>query len=695
MRSIKGLLGSWLILYSLSFLSFSNEIVTTASLIKEMTDLNSLTYLPDPSYRLIQFSSYDRRSIQRLHKHWFENSDGFGNEPIPGFVSVLKEETKDEEGEYLLAEVKAPGAIVRTWTAGIRGRLLVYIDESPEPLFDGPAEEFFRFPYSRFLGTSSIKEEDLKGSFYQRDSAYCPIPFSKYCRIVWIGRKKDLHFYHIMFRVYPEGTIIQSFTPEDLKKNEELILRASRILKGEDTPDSTNLQKITFDNELPIKEDIVVWQNNIGPGVVNTLKIKIQDGDSEGGRDIILRIYADGIKEPLVDSPLIDFFASAPGINPYTSLPLEVTQEGWLISRFPMPYRESLAIVLRNLSDKAKRVLGEVYSTAYEWDEEKSMYFLARWRGEVGLYVKSSHPYDLPFLYAKGKGCLVGAVSHVFNPSKGPASGGNWWGEGDEKIFVDDDILPSIFGTGSEDFYNYSWSATDIFFYPYCGQPRNDGPGNRGFVSNYRWLFLDRVPFDRFIAFSIELLMHETTVDVGYARIAYYYARPETTDDHSPISDYEYNPLLVRSDWSWLPHPIGSARKAVFYQAEDCVYNFDDVSLISDYRWAGRGLCLWKPSRSEEKLSFKIWIPESREYEIKLVCALIPQGGEFTVAIDNTEVKEGDAIRKIDLNNAHRTLSREISLGRYQLEKGEHTFTLSSTSEGGKLIGIDFIWLQP
>ena len=32
-----------------------------------------------------------------------------------------------------------------------------------------------------------------------------------------------------------------------------------------------------------------------------------------------------------------------------------------------------------------------------------------------------------------------------------------WWGEGDEKIFVDGETFPSHFGTGSEDYYGYSF----------------------------------------------------------------------------------------------------------------------------------------------------------------------------------------------------------------------------------------------
>ena len=32
-----------------------------------------------------------------------------------------------------------------------------------------------------------------------------------------------------------------------------------------------------------------------------------------------------------------------------------------------------------------------------------------------------------------------------------------WWGEGDEKVFVDGEKFPSHFGTGTEDYYGYAW----------------------------------------------------------------------------------------------------------------------------------------------------------------------------------------------------------------------------------------------
>lgn len=674
-------------------LAYTNSIITTAQLIEEIADLQQLTEFPNNDYKLLQFSSYDRRSVQRLHSDWFSNSDGFGSEPIPGFMSVLKEEKDGENGEYLLAKVDGPGTIVRFWTAAIKGNLKVYLDNEEMPIYEGPAESFFRSPYNPFIEGTKITEELLKGSLYQRDAAYCPMPFSRLCKIVWIGKIQDIHFYHLMVRVYKEGTIVQTFSPNDLKVAEEQIVKICNILKKPETLwAEEQSQKITIENELPPKQEVAIWSNKTGPGAVINLKLRVKDYmPTLTLRELILRIYADGIQEPLVDSPLIDFFSAAPGINPYQSLPMEITPDGWLVSRFPMPYQKDMTITLRNITDRNLYIEGEVLSQPYEWESDSSMYFCARWRSSQSIWVRPEHPYDLPFLYAKGKGCIVGAVSHVFNPSTGPTSGGNWWGEGDEKIFVDQDKVPSIFGTGSEDFYNYSWSATDIFYYPYCGQPRNDGPGNRGFVSNFRWLILDRIPFNEYVAFSLELLIHSEVYDMEYARIAYYYARPETTDDHSPIADRVYDPLSARDNWHWLPEPKGAANNAIFYQAEDCLNTKTQTELLKSYMWAGRGLCVWKPKRGGEIITFKIQVPRDGNYDVKLICALSPQSGNFHVLFDEKLITTSP----ISLYDEFHVLSREFNLGKQQITSGEHTLTLKFIGAESKDIGIDFIWLQP
>ena len=76
--------------------------VTTGSLYEEMIDMVGLAEFPEPAYETVQFSSYDRRSNLPGGGDWFANSDGFGNEPIPGFEAVLREPGEDGIGEYLM-----------------------------------------------------------------------------------------------------------------------------------------------------------------------------------------------------------------------------------------------------------------------------------------------------------------------------------------------------------------------------------------------------------------------------------------------------------------------------------------------------------------------------------------------------------------------------------------------------------------
>lgn len=120
----------------------ADPTITTGTLVREMVDLRRFCEYPQPTFKTVQFSSYDRRSSVPGGPDWFANSDGFGREPIPNFEAVIKEAPKDGTGEYVICDVKGPGAIVRVWTARIRGRIQLYLDDSATPLFDGDATDF-------------------------------------------------------------------------------------------------------------------------------------------------------------------------------------------------------------------------------------------------------------------------------------------------------------------------------------------------------------------------------------------------------------------------------------------------------------------------------------------------------------------------------------------------------------------------
>ena len=98
---------------------------------------------------------------------------------------------------------------------------------------------------------------------------------------------------------------------------------------------------------------------------------------------------------------------------------------------------------------------------------------------------------DMNLVNFFGEGRYVGTVMHVQNPTQA------WWGEGDEKVWVDGERFPSWIGTGTEDYFGYAWSNPEVFSRPYHGQARADGPGCGGQIGNVRWHVMDDIPFKK------------------------------------------------------------------------------------------------------------------------------------------------------------------------------------------------------
>ena len=60
----------------------SPPAVTTGSLLGEMTDLGRLARRPAPAYRMVQFSSFDRRSTTAEAPGWYTGSTACGAKSI-------------------------------------------------------------------------------------------------------------------------------------------------------------------------------------------------------------------------------------------------------------------------------------------------------------------------------------------------------------------------------------------------------------------------------------------------------------------------------------------------------------------------------------------------------------------------------------------------------------------------------------
>jgi hypothetical protein len=671
--------------------------ITIESLFEEMVDMVGLARFPEPAFRTVQFSSTDRRSRLPGGPDWFANSDGFGGEPIPNFEKVLREPNADEIGEYLIADVAGPGAIVRLWTAAISGEVRMYIDGAQTPIFKGSADEFFHRPYDHFEQSKEIDADTFGRTVYQRDASYAPIPFARHLRVVWTGNVKEIHFYELQVRLYDKDASVVSFRPEDIHTYRETIERVTKALADPDEwikPRSQAGAK-SFDISVAASEKKVVAEFE-GSQAVEQLVIRLNAPDMDKAlRQTLLQVTCDGYPWPQVQSPVGDFFGAGPGINPYQSLPFTVRPDGTMICRFVMPFERSCKVELVNLGDQSVDATGTVTAMPLAWNE-RSMHFRARWRVDHDLIASNRDVQDLPFLLAQGKGVYVGTSAYLLNPAEVPTPYGNWWGEGDEKVFVDNEATPSIFGTGSEDYFNYSWSAPDIFIYPYCGQPRNDGPGNRGFVTNYRWHILDAIPFRQNIRFYMELFSHERTPGLSYARIGYHYARPGVTDDHLAIMPADLRAPVLPEGWQ--PAARMGAANSVFFPSEDCVTDKQNTHMEAGALWAGAKLLVWTPKNSGDRKSFKIAIDAAGKKQINVAFALTPRSGKVAFYLDGQPLKLADRSDSVDLYRPYRTLLRRVALMPGELTAGDHTLTLEwrGAAEGVTQpeVGIDFLWVQ-
>jgi Protein of unknown function (DUF2961) len=129
-------------------------------------------------------------------------------------------------------------------------------------------------------------------------------------------------------------------------------------------------------------------------------------------------------------------------------------------------------------------------------------------------------------LTTRGRGRFVGTHLHVFNPR------GGWWGEGDEKFFVDGEEFPSSFGTGSEDYFGFAWSSSERFSRPYHGQLLNED--NRGHADDNRWHIPHSVPFQMGFDGYIEKYFPNAR-PTRYAAVAYWYLAPGASDPYGPV----------------------------------------------------------------------------------------------------------------------------------------------------------------
>ena len=241
-----------------------------------------------------------------------------------------------------------------------------------------------------------------------------------------------------------------------------------------------------------------------GPGVITHMWFTFlapgphpwaKDG-SANHQEMLLRIYYDGSKRPGVEAPLGDFLANSFGKrSEVISVPVVVEDADSYNCFWRMPFRKSARVEIVNQSRKKINLL--YYNI--DWIKKDSLpkdtpYFYAQYRQEYPV----EQGRDYVILETQGKGHYVGTVLSV------RARSPSWFGEGDEKIYIDGEKKPSIWGTGTEDYFLSAWGLKTTSP-PYFGTPYFDQWGIvGGHTSAYRWHVQDPLVFNTSIKVTIE-----------------------------------------------------------------------------------------------------------------------------------------------------------------------------------------------
>lgn len=282
-------------------------------------------------------------------------------------------------------------------------------------------------------------------------------------------------------------------------------------------------------------------------------------------RNLVLRAYWDGEETPSIEAPLGDFFNMGHGIAvSNAALPVTTTcpqdQEKKLGGNvamncyWPMPFANGARLTLTN--DAEKRVHSLYFYVDYETHDAvpdgTPLRFHAQFRREnpttgtegdlsangVNYWSRGEAPNtdgaeNYVILEATGRGHYVGCNLSVDNIDPTP-DGLTWWGEGDDMIFIDGETIPSIIGTGSEDYFGHAWGM-HAKGYPYQGTSLHEHdperPGRRK-CTNYRFHIEDPVNFETALKVTIEH-GHANLQENDYSSVAFWYQ----TEPHAPFPD--------------------------------------------------------------------------------------------------------------------------------------------------------------
>ncbi len=442
----------------------NEQVITFRSLLGEMAGLENLTRYPDPSYRLVQFSSYDRRSIHPDSAGWYANND---------YTQFIREETTDGRREFVMLETEGPGAVVRWWMTfgnsdALNSYIRVYVDGRTEPVLEGMAPQLVGeevlAPAPLSTSVSPLTEPQRRGY-----NLYLPIPFAGKCKItlendsvlITAQRRSPSIYYNIDARLYEEGTRVMSVKRETFNDDTLAIRECASVLMmksaggkqgmgagdeevksygakqgmgaGEKEVNSSGLKqgmgagvkevnssgvgnnemKKSLDGQIAPGTGLSLTVSGRGLAINGfSLRLTAAAENAVSLKGTVIRLFFDG--RQTAEVPAGNFFGTGYSYSGYNTRFTSADADWTLHSSWLMPFRDSCRVVIFNRTDDTITVSSLVSLTRYKWDE-KSMHFGASFRDYPGFETAGSEHTggtglhtDLNIADLKGRGLYVG-----------------------------------------------------------------------------------------------------------------------------------------------------------------------------------------------------------------------------------------------------------------------------------------------
>lgn len=614
---------------------FPIVMVTTDSLVDEILTLFNSPHLEFAVPSRHEFISGQASSHDR-------SGNPFANEDWGKFVRI-------EGQEKVLADLKGPGAITHIWSANPTGKIRFYFDGSPKPLIQSNTKELLSGKHPFFLPPWSYTA--ARGTNF-----YAPIPYSKSLKITVEdepGKSETEKLYYLVnYRTYPSSTPVKSWTPTLLPATLALPQkRISRTIKKRLRIEPGSIAQVALPKELP--------------GIVTSFSINPLSSTSSDLRRIIL----DGklTKNSSIQAPLTSVFLQD----------IETKIETAFLTtwnfKLPMPFEPNGNLEFKNIG--AKPVTFEVQ---LNWIPQQSkapvLPLNISWRSYTG---PTRPMVEMNVLDVVGKGVYVGTALHIANESK------SWWGEGDEKIYVDGEKTPSWFGTGTEDYFGYAWSSNETFNHPFHAQPYSDKPSNLGHSSMVRWHALDRIPFKKSLRFDLEK-WHWADTNCRFDVTAFWYGvatnpQPKVDEKQVPFDRIEMakkDPNMIEGEDMNL---IRSTGGETHIQTQ-----FEEPS--------GGAQFWWIKGETGDELELEFTSPKAGTFTLEGSFCFAPDYGIHEIYLDNKKILTQDFY---DPNVSW----KKLQLGQKTLTKGKHRLKIicidtNPKSKPGNMFGLDGISIR-